>query len=128
MAKRPSLSGAVKPPTPAERAQEAARVAKGIGGGSTPHASPQAPAPGEVGPLRTVSYHVPDDLASLVEDLADARFRKMRAEREAVMRAGGKWEGGRVRRSASGVASEALEAFRETMARELREIEVELGK
>ena len=40
MAKRPSLSGAVKAPTAAERAQEAARVASGLGkGAGAPKAS-----------------------------------------------------------------------------------------
>ena len=73
-----------------------------------------------------MSYHVPDDLASLIEDLADARFRLRRAQREATLRAGQKWEGGKVRRSASGVTTDAFEAFRETMLAELRKIEAEL--
>jgi hypothetical protein len=34
---------------------------------------------------RTTSHHLPDDLASLVEDLADARFGLMRMQREATI-------------------------------------------
>ena len=126
MAKRPSLSGAVKAPTAAERAQEAARVASGLGKGAGAPKASSPPAQAQDVPSRTVSYHVPDDLASLIEDLADARFRLRRAQREATLRAGQKWEGGKVRRSASGVTTDAFEAFRETMLAELRKIEAGL--
>lgn len=127
MAKRPSLSGAVKAPSAAERAQEAARVASGLGKGAGAQKPAPAPTPAQDVPSRTVSYHVPDDLASLVEDLADARFRLRRARREAVLRSGQKWEGGKVRRSASGVVTDAFEAYREAMLAELLEIEKELS-
>jgi hypothetical protein len=91
--------------------------------------TPLSPAAGSgATPSRTTSYHLPDDLASLVEDLADARFRLMRRQREATMRAGTKWEGGRVRRSASGVLADVLEARREAMHVELAAIEDELTR
>ena len=125
MAKRPSLKSSVNALTASERAQEASRVAVTLSQSMTP-LSPAA-ASGAT-PSRTTSYHLPDDLASLVEDLADARFRLMRRQREATTRAGAKWEGGRVRRSASGVLADVLEARREAMHAELSAIEDELTR
>lgn len=60
--------------------------------------------------------------------MADARFRLRRAMREATLRSGQTWEGGKVRRSASGVVTDAFEAYREAMIAELQEIERQLGR
>jgi hypothetical protein len=79
-------------------------------------------------PARTVSFHLPEDLATLAENLADARFRLLRTQREATKRAGRTWDGGRVRRSASGVVADALAAQRDVMQSELAEIEAELAR
>jgi hypothetical protein len=123
MANRPSLAGVVKPASGAERAQEAVRVAAGLSGANRPAARPDAT---PARPARTVSYHIPADLASLVEDLAHARFMLRRRERDATLAAGEAWAGGDVRRSATQVVVEALDARVEDMRAELAEIEAKL--
>jgi hypothetical protein len=122
MANRPSLAGVVKPASGAARAQEAVRVAAGLSA-DRPAARPDAP---PARPARTVSYHIPADLASLVEDLAHARFMLRRRERDAALAAGEAWAGGDVRRSATQVVVEALDAKADEMRAELAEIEAKL--
>jgi hypothetical protein len=73
-----------------------------------------------------VSYHIPADLAALVEDLAHARFMLRRGERDAALAAGEAWTGGDVRRSATQVVVEALDARRAEILAELAEIEAKL--
>jgi hypothetical protein len=73
-----------------------------------------------------VSYHIPADLASLVEDLAHARFMLRRRERDATLAAGEAWAGGDVRRSATQVVVEALDARHAEILAELAAIEAKL--
>jgi hypothetical protein len=123
MTKRQSLASAVKPLSIQERAQDAARVVEGMRAGATPTTRP---APSVARPARTVSYHIAADLAALVEDLAHARFMLRRGERDAALAAGEAWTGGDVRRSATQVVVEALDARVEDMRAELAEIEAKL--
>jgi len=122
MAKRPSLSTIKQPAVGPERAQEAARVAAGMDAAS---ARPAAPEPR---PARTVSYHIPNDLAALVEDLAHARFMALRRERDAAKAAGLAWSGPEVRRSATQLAVEALDAKADAMRAELNELNDKLRR
>jgi hypothetical protein len=123
MTKRQSLASAVKPISAPERAQDAVRVVEGMNASATP--APR-PAPAVARPARTVSYNIPADLAALVEDLAHARFMLRRGERDVALAAGQAWTGGDVRRSATQVVVEALDARRAEILAELAEIEAKL--
>jgi hypothetical protein len=128
MAKRPSLSTIKQPAVGPERAQEAARVAASMDAQEPPQPASARPAAPEPRPARTVSYHIPNDLAALVEDLAHARFMALRRERDAAKAAGLAWSGPEVRRSATQLAVEALDAKVDAMRAELNELNEKLRR
>jgi len=124
MAKRTSLAGNV---TKAGGAEKAAKVAKAITGKQTPASQPV-----EGVECETVSYHLPVDLIDLYRDLAERRHRvdqaekrRIRAMRKEATRLGLERPEmpQQARQSASAVMREAMEAYADTVRKEIAELE-----
>lgn len=124
MAKRPSLAGNV---ANAGRAKDAAKVAQAISGKATPAPTPDGPE------YETVSYNLPLELIDLYRDLAAVRHRiDQAAKREQRRRIKDAKRAGlpapmeapaQARQSASAVVREAMEAYADTVRKEIEQLQ-----
>jgi len=80
------------------------------------------PVPANAGEIETetASYNLPLELVELCRDLAEARLKRDRAQKREARKRGEKPP--QARRSASAVVAEALEAHRDAIEAELREL------
>lgn len=131
MAKRASIRGSVAKPDVAAKADDAAKIAGGLGKPKPTAAvgSEYLDASGQ--PLmESMSYNLPVELIELYRDLAEERLRIERAEKRELRRAiqNAKRRGEtppadpppQSRRSASAIVREAMEAYRPQVEAELR--------
>ena len=109
---RPSLKGNVAKPDAGKAVEVARKLANAQGTGSA-----EAEHQGE---METVSYNLPVELIELYRDLAEERLRLDRAEKRAARRQGEKPP--QARRSASAIVREAMEAYRDKVEAEMREL------